>query len=37
LNEEEFAEEVVDAFGAFVDENKWYVSKLNSQLRKEKK
>jgi hypothetical protein len=25
LNEEEFAEEVVDALGAFVDANKWSV------------
>jgi hypothetical protein len=26
LNEEEFAEEVVDALGAFFDANKWLVS-----------
>jgi hypothetical protein len=37
LNEEEFAEEVVDALGAFVDANKWSVSRLTAQLRKEKK
>jgi hypothetical protein len=36
LNDEEFAEEVVDALGAFSSANKWYVSRLTNQLRKEK-
>jgi hypothetical protein len=37
LNDEEFAEEVVDALGAFSSANKWSVSKLSAQLKREKK
>jgi hypothetical protein len=36
LDDEEFAEEVVDALGAFSNANKWSVMRLSNQLRKEK-
>jgi hypothetical protein len=36
LNDEEFAEEVVDSLGAFANANKWSVGRLTNQLKKEK-
>jgi hypothetical protein len=36
LDDEEFAEEVVDSLGAFSNANKWSVSRLTNQLKKEK-